>query len=208
MRRTNRRRFLTAIGAMGTAALAGCTGGGDEGGGGSEATATGTETATATSTSTPTPTETETAAPTQTATPQETPTGTSNDGSMGSNESMGDGNDSSGDGASGSSGSRTVIAGPNGNLVFEPENVEVAVGDTVIWEFASAGHNVSAKPAVDEVSIPRGADPFASYETDNTYAVVPEGETYDHTFETAGEYTYVCVPHIASGMVANVTVTE
>jgi plastocyanin len=25
--------------------------------------------------------------------------------------------------------------------------------------------------------------------------VNPQGETYEHTFETPGEYRYVCVPH-------------
>lgn len=103
----------------------------------------------------------------------------------------------------------TVAAGPDGKLVFEPEHVEVSVGDTVSWEFESAGHNVSAVPKDSEkVSLPDGAKPFASHESGDPYAVVEEGKTYEHTFETAGEYTYVCIPHVSSGMVGTVTVTE
>ena len=85
----------------------------------------------------------------------------------------------------------------------------VSVGDTVSWEFESAGHNVSAVPKDSEkVSLPDGAKPFASHESGDPYAVVEEGKTYEHTFETAGEYTYVCIPHVSSGMVGTVTVTE
>lgn len=102
-----------------------------------------------------------------------------------------------------------VAAGPNGNPVFDPESIEISVGETVTWTFESQGHNVSAKPeASSEVTIPDGATPFASYEGDKTYELVSKGETYSHTFETAGTYTYVCVPHINVGMVGDVIVTE
>lgn len=106
-------------------------------------------------------------------------------------------------------GKNEVAAGPNGNPVFEPESIEIPVGETVTWSFKSPGHNVSAKPNVDsEASIPDGATPFASYEGDKTYEVIPKGETYSYTFETAGTYTYVCVPHINVGMIGKVIVSE
>lgn len=102
-----------------------------------------------------------------------------------------------------------VAAGPDGNPVFEPESIEIPVGETVTWTFESEGHNVSGKPDVDsEVEIPDGATPFASYDGNKSYELVPEGETYSHTFETAGTYTYVCVPHISVGMVGDIIVSE
>ncbi len=102
-----------------------------------------------------------------------------------------------------------VIAGPNGNPVFDPESIEISVGETVTWRFESDGHNVSARPEDDpKVKIPDGATPFASFEGDNTYELIPKGETYSHTFETAGTYTYVCVPHIAVGMIGDVIVSQ
>lgn len=88
-----------------------------------------------------------------------------------------------------------VVVGPDSRLVFEPEALTVSVGDTVTWYFSSPGHNVSGVPDHhDSVRLPDGAEPFASYET-NPNAVNPQGETYDHTFETPGEYRYVCIPH-------------
>lgn len=107
------------------------------------------------------------------------------------------------------SGPTEVAAGPDGNWVFTPENVEIYVGDTVTWNFKSKGHNVSAKPKDHpEVEIPSKAEPFASYEGHKKYQLVPKGESYSHTFETPGTYTYVCTPHASSGMIGTVTVSE
>jgi plastocyanin len=113
----------------------------------------------------------------------------------------GDGGDGGGDG-------NTVIAGPGGDLVFDPEEITVSTGETVTWEFDSPNHNVSAWPDMhDEVDIPEGADGFGSMEQGgDAFETVPEGETYSHTFETTGEFTYVCVPHAGSGMIGTVVV--
>ncbi len=190
MQRTSRRRFLAGIGTASATLAAGCSTGGSSGGSGDSAGGT----------------------------TESTGGGTTNGGSASANTTNGSngttgGSDttsgSSGGGSGTSGGETTVAAGPDGRLVFEPKEVEVAVGDTVVWEFKSAGHNVSAVPKDSEkVSIPNGAKSFASYESGDLYAVVPEGKTYEHTFETLGEYTYVCIPHVASGMVGTVTVTE
>lgn len=103
-----------------------------------------------------------------------------------------------------------VAVGPEGDyLRFVPERVEIPVGGTVRWRFESAGHNVSARPeAARQVSLPEGADPFASYPEGESYRVVAEGETYERAFEVPGEYTYVCVPHVGEGMIGTVVVTE
>jgi plastocyanin len=105
----------------------------------------------------------------------------------------------------------TIIAGPGGNLVFDPDALRISTGDTVEWQFDSASHNVSGHPdAASAVSLPEGAEPFASYDISvddiNHNETEPAGATYRYTFEVAGEYTYVCVPHAAAGMVADLIV--
>jgi plastocyanin len=115
------------------------------------------------------------------------------------------------DGGGGGDGDgNTVSVGPDNSLKFDPEEITVSTGDTVTWEFDSPGHNVSAWPDMsDEVSIPDGAEGFGTMEKGgDEFAKVSKGETFEHTFETAGEYTYVCVPHVGSGMIATVVVEE
>lgn len=101
-----------------------------------------------------------------------------------------------------------VAVGPRGRPVFEPASHTVSVGDTVAWKFASASHNVSAVPEhSSEVSLPDGADPFASYGVDgNRGKTEPKGATYEHTFEVPGTHVYVCVPHVRVGMVGEIVV--
>ncbi|MFB6107015.1 MAG: plastocyanin/azurin family copper-binding protein [Halobacteriaceae archaeon] len=101
-----------------------------------------------------------------------------------------------------------VVAGPGGANRFDPEELTVSTGETVVWYFASIGHNVSCRPGDDgHVELPEGADPFASYGPDeSTQTTVSRGETYEHTFETPGTYVYVCVPHVDRGMVGRVVV--
>ncbi|MFC6974699.1 plastocyanin/azurin family copper-binding protein [Halomicroarcula sp. GCM10025709] len=111
----------------------------------------------------------------------------------------------------------TPTVGPSETLVemtdslkFVPETVEISVGDTVVWEtVGSVAHSVTAY----EDDLPAGADYFASGEFDSESAArqdypvgsVGPDETYTHTFETAGEYPYFCIPH-ESGMVGTVVV--
>lgn len=103
-----------------------------------------------------------------------------------------------------------VIVGPEGRLVFEPEELTIEVGDTVSWYFDSSGHNVSARPDDSElVQLPDGATPFSSYGADeSSLSLVPQGETYEHRFEVPGAYQYVCVPHISAGMIGRVIAIE
>lgn len=113
-----------------------------------------------------------------------------------------------GGGGDGDGGGTVVEAGPDGQLVFDPESVTVSTGTTVTWEFPSPGHNVCAYPEMHEkVSIPDGADGFGSMEAGgDRFATVEQGGTYEHTFETTGEFTYVCVPHASADMVGTVVV--
>ena len=100
-------------------------------------------------------------------------------------------------------------------VAFDPETITVQVGDTVAWEHAAGEpHNVVAY----EGEIPEAATYWASggFESEeaaregweNGVGAVQEGQAYVHTFETAGEHGYFCVPHEAAGMVGTVVVEE
>jgi plastocyanin len=129
--------------------------------------------------------------------------GCGGDGDGGDGDGGDDGN--GGDGGHGGGDGTEVAAGPGGDLVFDPETVTISTGETVTWTFESPSHNVSFDPDHhDDVSIPDGVDPFASVE--GAFDTNEEGATWSHTFETAGEYQYVCVPHAASGMQGTVVV--
>lgn len=91
-----------------------------------------------------------------------------------------------------------VTVGPGGALRFDPETVSVAVGETVRWLWDSGGHNV--KPS----SIPSGSD--WSGTTGGNTETFGAGHVYEHTFEVAGRYDYICFPHRSAGMTATVTV--
>lgn len=102
-----------------------------------------------------------------------------------------------------------VVAGPDERLVFDPPELTVSVGETVIWGFASGGHNVCCRPEdATEVALPDGAEPFASYGPNEPPqgSLVPRGETFEHTFDVAGEYVYVCIPHVEAGMMGTIHV--
>lgn len=133
--------------------------------------------------------------------------GNGNGNGNGGGNGGGNGNDGGNGNGNGGGGGAEVAVGPNGDFVFDPEEVTVSTGETVTWTFESASHNVECNPEqADEASLPDGADPFASYEGDDRFAVNDEGTTFEHTFDTAGEYTYICVPHVASDMIGTVVV--
>ena len=99
---------------------------------------------------------------------------------------------------------------------FQPAEVTVAVGDTVVWENTSArGHTVTAY----ESAIPDEAEYFASGGYDGEEAAreawssdfggrLESGDRYSRTFEVPGRYEYVCLPHETGGMVGTVVVEE
>jgi plastocyanin len=102
-----------------------------------------------------------------------------------------------------------VDVGPEKRLRYEPEEVEISVGDTVRWTARSEGHNVTSHPdASPKCENPDGTEPFTSYEGDDHFAIMEVGETFEHEFTVPGEYVYVCTPHAGQGMVGTVMVTE
>ncbi|AHG02640.1 copper-binding protein [Halobacterium sp. DL1] len=138
--------------------------------------------------------------------------------SSGSGQSEDDGGDttteSDDSGGGGDSGSftETSTIEMNDELAFAPKQVQVSAGTTVTWENVGAvAHSVTAY----EDEIPDGAAYFASGGFDAEQAAneaypdegsIPEGETYEHTFETTGTYEYYCIPHEMSGMVGTIKV--
>lgn len=99
----------------------------------------------------------------------------------------------------------------NDDLKFVPDTFEVAVGETVTWEnVSSVEHSVTAY----EDDIPEDAAYFASGDFDSESAgrngypdgSIAGGETYEHTFETAGEYQYFYIPHEQAGMKTSIKV--
>ena len=112
---------------------------------------------------------------------------------------------------SGGNGEGGNVIDMNDDLKFVPDTFEVAVGETVTWKnVGSAEHSVTAY----EDDIPGDAAYFASGGFDSESAArdaYPDGsiagdETYEHTFDTAGEYQYFCIPHEQAGMVGTLTV--
>jgi plastocyanin len=83
------------------------------------------------------------------------------------------------------------VAANNATLRFSPAEININVGDTVVWTGLGlgAGHNVSA----DDGSFRSGAQGQVS--------------TFEHTFDSAGSFGYRCEPHASFGMVGIVNVS-
>ena len=111
-------------------------------------------------------------------------------------------------------GGRTHTVDMTDELVFDPEEITIAPGDTVVWDNVGAvGHSVTAY----EDGIPSDAEYFASGGFASEQAArdgypgegnILGGETYEYTFEVPGDYEYFCIPHEAVGMVGTVHVEE
>ncbi len=90
----------------------------------------------------------------------------------------------------------------NLQLRFDPERLVVTPGTTVTWVNDSAmphtatgdpGQNPVAETHPEYIALPTGAEPWGS-------ELLQPGEMYSHTFTVPGEYRYICVPHVQSGM--------
>ena len=89
---------------------------------------------------------------------------------------------------------------------FQPAEIEVEVGRTVIWHNTSGVvHTVTADPEMatdpENVELPEGAETFHS-------GNIASGTEYRREFTVSGTYRYVCLPHEAMGMVGTITVLE
>lgn len=81
--------------------------------------------------------------------------------------------------------------GGSGSYVFDPADLSFSVGETVT--FALTSENEFHTFTVDDLDIDEG---------------VESGETVElsFTFDTAGTYELICVPHQSLGMVGTITV--
>lgn len=84
--------------------------------------------------------------------------------------------------------------GAKGIMVFEPDALKVAPGDTVRFVAVDKGHDALSMDGM----IPEGAEPFIG-ELDKELTV---------TFTVPGVYGYKCKPHYAMGMVGLIVVGE
>jgi plastocyanin len=99
-------------------------------------------------------------------------------------EPAGGGGDEGGGGGGGGGGTEVSMEG----IAFVPAEVTVSVGGTVTWtNNDSVAHDVTA-------------DSFSSGEPGG----MAPGDTFEHTFEEAGNFDYVCTVH--PGMEGTVTV--
>ena len=100
-----------------------------------------------------------------------------------------------GDDLPGAGQTETVIVGPGGDLVYDPDELYILPGTTVRFIWESDNHNLNVQSGPEG-----GWDGYDDLED--------TGFEYEHTFEVEGEYEYVCDPHVAAGMEAVIIVTE
>ena len=65
---------------------------------------------------------------------------------------------------------------PSNNKFYEPDNIKANIGDTIIWT-----NNDSQEHTVTQNSFDSG--------------IIASGQTFEHTFEEAGEFIYHCSIH-------------
>lgn len=90
------------------------------------------------------------------------------------------------------------------DIKFDPDSLTIKVGDSVTWDNESTiTHTATCDPSkaadASHVKLPDGAEPWDSGD-------VAAGETFSHTFDVAGEYDYICIPHEMAGMLGKVIV--
>jgi pseudoazurin len=84
--------------------------------------------------------------------------------------------------------------GDKGPMVFQPDLVKIAVGDTVTFQPTDKGHDVQSIAGM----IPGGAEEFKGQMS----------QPLAQTFTVPGVYAVKCVPHYPMGMVAVVVVGD
>ena len=81
---------------------------------------------------------------------------------------------------------------------FNPSDITINVGQTVLWENLQGTHNVNGTTT----TFPNNPESF--------FSGPPSGGNwmYTHTFDTPGEYDYQCDPHVSLGMTGTITVLD
>jgi plastocyanin len=76
------------------------------------------------------------------------------------------------------------------SLSFNPNEIEVNVGDTIRWEWTGGTHTTTS------LEIPEGATPW-----DNP--LNSTNQFFEYKVLTEGVYNYKCTPHQAMGMIGS-----
>ncbi|MDR6711135.1 pseudoazurin [Pseudomonas hunanensis] len=84
--------------------------------------------------------------------------------------------------------------GADGAMVYEPDHLRIAPGDSVRFLPTQNGHNAASVPAL----LPDGAEAFKS----------KLNQPFEQTFSVPGLYGIQCIPHLAMGMVMLIQVGE
>jgi plastocyanin len=67
-------------------------------------------------------------------------------------------------------------------FAFQPNEVQIGVGEKVTWSFAEAGHTTTSRPGQAE-------------RWNSGPATSPAGASFEHTFTQPGRFSYLCLPH-------------
>ncbi|MGH9173505.1 MAG: plastocyanin/azurin family copper-binding protein [Vicinamibacterales bacterium] len=78
------------------------------------------------------------------------------------------------------------------NLTFVPAQVTISPGQTIRW--------VNEAAAPDHTVTPDGHSEWTSQ------PMTDAGQTFEHTFNSAGSFPYFCEPHLSQGMTGTITV--
>lgn len=84
----------------------------------------------------------------------------------------------------------TIVFGVDGQLVYSPSELTVAVGDIITWEGDFSLHPLRFTAVPVGASVPND---------------VTTGTSFSYTVEVAGAYNYVCVFHGSMGMTGSFT---
>lgn len=103
-------------------------------------------------------------------------------------------------------GGRELVVEMNDEMRFVPAALTIRTGQTVVWRnVGTMVHTATCDPSKaqepEHARLPAGATPWDS-------DLIRAGQSWSHTFTTAGVYSYFCIPHEAGGMVASLTVEE
>jgi plastocyanin len=95
------------------------------------------------------------------------------------------------------------VAVGQGGFTFDPDELNISVGDTVRWTWFSNNHSVTSG-ACDAAD-----SQFCSPDDMNCAAGILSntGTVYEHTFSAPGVYAYFCDAHCLSGMTGVVNVS-
>lgn len=84
---------------------------------------------------------------------------------------------------------------------YSPNPVEVTIGQTVVWTNDDTAFHTVTSGLIGAADAGKKFDSGLAGPT----ALISKGKTFEHTFDTAGEYPYFCTLHPA--MVGTVIVT-